>query len=369
MKIVVISSHTPSLFWFRIDMMKEFIKKGNQVIAYGSEEESNWKSQFNNCGIEYKSYPVSRNGINPFKDITTLISLIKMIKEDSPDILFTYQAKPIVYGNIAAKIANVKSIYSLIAGLGSIFRGNGIKNRILLKVMKLQYKYSLKYASKVIFQNNDDLNEFLINRIIPKEKAIIVNGSGVDIAKFNPTSLPEKTSFLFIGRLIKDKGIIEYLEACKKIKSLYPDVKCMLVGPFDTNPTSIGRSELQNYIDQEIIEFYGEQLDVRPYIDKASVFVLPSYHEGTPKTVLESMAMGRAIITTNAPGCRETVINNENGILVPVKSINKLTDAMIQLIENPDLVREMGKKSRRISETKYDVNIVNKNLMEIMNLK
>ena len=180
--------------------------------------------------------------------------------------------------------------------------------------------------------------------------------------------MPEKEAFLFIGRLIKDKGLIEYLEACKIIKSKYKDIRCMLVGPFDTNPSSIKQDELEPYIKDTTIEYFGEQEDVRPYIEQCSTFVLPSYHEGTPKTVLESMSMGRAIITTDAPGCRETVINEKNGFLVKTKDVDDLVQKMELIIKNKDLSKKMGIESRKIVMEKYDVNLVNESIMKAMNM-
>ena len=171
-----------------------------------------------------------------------------------------------------------------------------------------------------------------------------------------------------IARLIKDKGVIEYLEACREIKKQFPNCRCLLVGPFDTNPSAIQLEELQRYIEDNVVEYFGEQDDVRPYIEQSSVFVLPSYHEGTPKTVLEAMAMGRAIITTDAPGCRETVKDGENGYLIPVKDTQILVERMKFVIENPDKSAEMGQKGRQIVETKYDVDKVNQSILEIMDI-
>ena len=158
----------------------------------------------------------------------------------------------------------------------------------------------------MFFQNNDDKNEFINNGLIKEDKVVIINGSGVNLEQFKPKPLPKDPGFLFIGRLIKDKGIMEDLEACKKIKDKYPIIRCLLVGPYDSNPSALKPEELNPYIDSGIIEYFGEQSDVRPFITECSVFVLPSYHEGTPKSVLEAMAMGRAIITCNSPGCRDS---------------------------------------------------------------
>ncbi|WP_226670497.1 glycosyltransferase family 4 protein [Metabacillus litoralis] len=368
MKIAVLSSHTSSLFWFRMDMMKDFIKAGHTVIALGSEPEADWKKRFEEHNIDYRQLYVERNGINPLKDLKTLMSLQSFMKKEKPDKIFSYQAKTVVYGCLAAKMNGISEVYPLIAGLGSIFRGRGFKNNIVKTIMNIQYRAACKSSKIVFFQNQDDKNEFILNGLIKEDKAVIINGSGVNLEKFKPTPLPINPTFLFIGRLIKDKGIMEYLEACKIVKANYPEVRCLLVGPFDSNPSALKPEELNPYIENGIIEYFGEQEDVRPYISQCSTFVLPSYHEGTPKTVLEAMAMGRPIITSDAPGCRETVINEINGYLVKVKDVQDLIEKMETLITNQELCKKMGGESLRIAINKYDVKKINQSIMKEMNL-
>lgn len=368
MKIAVLSSHTSSLFWFRMDMMKEFMKCGHSVIALGPEAESKWKSRFEENGIRYKQLFVERNGINPFRDLRTYRELKQFMKEERPDKIFAYQAKTVVYGSLAAKANGISEVYPLIAGLGSIFRGRGFKNQIIKTIMKTEYSLACNASKKVFFQNNDDKNEFINSGLIKEDKVVVINGSGVNLEKFTPEVLPDKPAFLFIGRLIKDKGVMEYLEASKKIKREYPEVRCMLVGPYDSNPTALQPEELQFFIDEGIIEYLGEQSDVRPYLKQCSTYILPSYHEGTPKTVLEAMATGRSIITTDAPGCRETVIDGYNGYLVSIKDVNGITDKMRVLIEDKKTNRTMAERSLEIAEEKYDVNLVNKSIMKTMEL-
>lgn len=368
MKIAVLSSHTPSLFWFRMDMMKEFIEKGHIVIALGADPESEWKHKFYEQNIDYRQLNVSRNGVNPFEDLKTLFELCKFMKKERPDKIFTYQAKTVVYGSIAAKLNGITEVYSLVAGLGSVFRGTGFKNRILKTIMKIEYKTACKYSKKVFFQNNDDQNEFVNNGLLTNEKCVIINGSGVNLEKFQQTPIPENPGFLYIGRLIKDKGVVEYLESCRAIKSKHPNVRCLLVGPYDSNPSALKPEELDPYIKEGIVEYFGEQQAVQPFISQCSTFVLPSYHEGTPKTVLEAMAMGRAVITSNAPGCRDAVTNGLNGYLVDVKDINGIIEKMETLISNPDMNNRMGAQSLKIAREKYDVKIVNLSIMKTMQL-
>lgn len=368
-KIMVVSAHTPSLFWFRMDMMRQFIALGYDVVAVANEDEEKWKDKFLSYGVRYKQVYVNRNGTSPIKDFKTLKEIKRLIKDERPNKIFAYNAKAVIYSGIAAKKLKV-DYYPLIAGVGSVFLSRSLKNRIIQSIMSAEYKKALKRSKAVFFQNRDDSALFLDKGLVKQGQIVYIHGSGVNLETFKSEVLPNNFSFLFTGRLIKDKGIREYLEACEIIKRKYPDVKCMLVGPYDTNPTSLREEELKRYIDSHIIEYYGEQRDVRPFLRQCSVFVLPSYREGTPKTVLEAMATGRAIITTDAPGCKETVVDRENGFLVPIKNVDALVDKMVELINNPRLVREFGIRSRQIAEEKFSVETVNDTIcktMEIVN--
>ena len=368
MKILVLSSHTPSLMWFRLDMMLDFQKQDCDVVAVGNEDETTWTSEFQKLGIRYRQAFIQRNGTNPIKDLKTLKSLRRIIQEEKPDKIFAYNAKTVIYGGIAAYKEKVET-YSLIAGLGSVFMGKGFKNRLVQRILVSEYKKSLKHSKKVFFQNNDDVDTFLKKQMVKKEQVVMLHGSGVNLDKFAIQEFPNKFGFLFIGRLIKDKGIFEFLKACKIVKIKHPEVRCLLVGPFDSNPSALKEEELEPYIDENIIEYFGEQKDVRPYLAQCNVFVLPSYREGTPKTVLEAMASYKAIITTDVPGCKETVINGENGYLVPAKDPIKLAEKMIELYENPCLINKMASKGRKMAEDTFDVKKINSIIVSIMGLE
>lgn len=368
MRVMVLSSYAPTLFYFRKDMMKAIIANGHEVIAVAPESEKDWEPKFKKHKIKYASIKgVERTGINPIKDLKGFFSILKVILKEKPNVIFAYQAKTIIYGCIAAKIAGVKKIYALMGGLGSVIRS---KNKSLIKnILKFQYKLAFKCCKTVFMQNKDDLNMLLNSNLIKKEQVVIINGSGVNIDKFSFSEIPDHHVFLFVGRIIRDKGVLEYIHAAKIVKEKYPDAKFQIVGYFDTNPTAIKKSELESYINSGIIEYLGTTDDVRPFLENCSVFVLPSYHEGTPKSVLEAMAVGRPIITTDAPGCRETVVDGLNGFLVPVKNVEILAEKMIWLIENKNEAEKMGRESRILCEKKFDVNKVNKVILEVMGLK
>ena len=368
MKIAVLSSHTPSLFWFRLDMMQSFIDKGHTVFALGNEPEEDWKEIFSEKGITYRQIDVQRNGVNPVNDIKCISSMKSVLSEIMPDKIFTYQAKTVIYGTIAANRLGITDVYPLIAGLGSLFLSNSFKTKIIRTILLNEYKYSMKKCPAVFFQNNDDLNVFKDARIINKQKTRILNGSGVNLNIFKVQPMPEQFAFLCVSRLIRDKGVYEYLEACKAIKQKNPDIRCLLVGPFDSNPSSLKPEELQAFVDEGVIEYFGEQSDMPPYYAQASVYILPSYREGTPKTVLEAMACGRAIITTDVPGCKETVDNKLNGLVVKEKSVDELVDAMQFMIDNPEEVDRMAANGRKKAEELFDVNIINSAICDTMGL-
>lgn len=368
-KIVIISHYSPSLINFRGDLIRAMVKLGHKVICLGPE--AGFEQPLQELGADYRQIPLHRTGLNPLKDVKTLFSLRKVLKEIKPDIVFSYTVKPIVYGSIAAHMAGVRRMYALISGLGYVFIGQTFKQRLLTQIVAFLYRRGLKYNQVVFFQNPDDLHLFVSKSIVPKTvKPVLVNGSGVNIEKFAfaPPKLSPVT-FLLIARLIKDKGILEYVESARLLKQKYPAAKFQLLGPLDINPAAITQEQLERWTKEGIIEYLGKTNDVRPYIADASVFVLPSfYREGTPRSVLEAMSMGRPIITTDAPGCRETVIDGKNGFLVPVKDVDALKSAMEKFILEPDLISQMGKQSRIIAEEKYDVRKVNRAILKEMGL-
>lgn len=367
MRIAVLSSHTPSLFWFRIDMMLDFIKRGHEVFALGNEAEADWIDRFSEKGITYRQIKVERNGTNPIKDIKSVGSIKSVLAEIKPDKIFTYQAKTIIYGTIAANKLGITEVYPLVAGLGSLFLKEDIKTKAVRKILMTEYRYAMRKCRTVFFQNRDDEKTFRDMKAVNKEQTtVMLHGSGVNLERFTVQPAPERFAFLCISRLIRDKGVYEYLEACRRVKAVRPDIRCMLVGPFDTNPSSLTQEELQSYIDDGSIEYFGEQTDVVPYLAQCSVYVLPSYREGTPKTVLEAMACSRAIITTDVPGCRDTIEDQVQGLLVPAKDVDQLANAMLKLADDPAAVAEMAASGRQKAEELYDVKKVNTIICETM---
>lgn len=371
MKIVIIASFAPSIINFRKSLILA-LRQHAKIIVYAPFEDEKTSRDIIALGVEYKTYFLISRGRNPLHDLRTKRELMRLLKNDAPDIVLSYTIKPVIWGSIAAHKAGIKKVYSMITGLGYAFTEiNNLKSRLIQKIAVGLYKKALKYNEVIFFQNQDDRALFQLHKIIPDDKkTIVLNGSGVDLNYYEfskPYSNPIR--FLLIARLLKDKGLIEYIEAAKIIKKIHPDVEFHLVGYIDSNPSAISQDLLNDWIDQKTVVFHGKCDEVRPVIRSSGVYVLPSYREGTPRSVLEAMSMGRAIITTDAPGCRETVIDGYNGYLVPIKNIQALVEAMNKIIENPQLIEIMGIASRKLAERKYDVQAVNHVILKAMKLE
>lgn len=318
--------------------------------------------------IEVHDIELERTGLNPWADLMLFGQLLLLFRRLRPSMTLPYTVKPVIYGTIAAWLSGVPHRYALVTGLGYAFTES--RAGFLPLLVRSLYSFALSRAHKVFFQNRDD--EFLFRRlgILPaRVPSVVVNGSGVDVAAYPSAFVGLGCPiFLMIARLLGDKGLREYAQAARRIRAAHPKARFRLVGWVDTNPDAIAQSELNAWIADGTLEFLGKLDDVRPAIADATVYVLPSYREGTPRTVLEAMAMGRAIITTDAPGCRETVIDGENGFLVPVKSVDALVEAMLRFIEDPTLAPRMGMRSREIAEDKYDVHKVNAVMLREMGI-
>lgn len=371
MKFLLIAGFPDSLLHFRGAFISVLQSKGVHVHVAAPDlpNGSDLRLRIENRGIVVHSIPMQRVGMNPFTDFKALVYLWRLICKVRPDFVFCYTIKPVIYGLMAAWLGGVPRRFALITGLGYAFLGEG-RRGFLRSLVQILYGLALRLSHKVFFQNPDDEALFRLNGILPSElSSVVLNGSGVDLAEYNLAPFPEKTRFLLIARLLGDKGVREYVEAARYLHAEYRDITFMLVGWIDDNPDAIRQDELDSWIDDGVIEFLGRLDDVRPAIANSSVYVLPSYREGTPRTVLEAMAMGRPIITTDAPGCRETVVDGENGYLVPVKSSESLVAAMKCFIHNPALAFSMGQRSRQIACEKYDVKGVNAMILAEMGIQ
>ena len=384
MKVFVIGGIAESLTNFRGNLLRQILARGHCVFSAASETTDDIRTALASLGVVHQDIPLQRAGINPLLDTKTLYLLIKLLRSVRPHLLLTYTVKPVIYGSIAAMATEIDRVYSMITGLGYSFCDDNPRRRAVGLICRLLYQLCLRRNSAVFFQNPDDLLFFCERRLVPGTcKTVQINGSGVDLDHYSLSPLPTEPSFLLIGRLLTDKGIREYVSAARVIKQKYPHTIFRLVGGVDENPASISRRELQEWIDEHVVEYLGILRDVRPAIAASAVYVLPSYREGLPRSVLEAMAMGRPIITTNAPGCRETVrcdnghelartgqamTQGGNGFLVPTRDANTLAHAMEQFIIRPDLIRTMGMVSREYAVEKFDVHKVNEVILRTMGL-
>lgn len=367
--VLVIGSFARSLINFRGLLLKEFVRKNYCVIASASEYDSEVEEALKELGVAYWPNQIDRTGMNCVNDSRALWHLYKGIKKIQPQIVLGYTIKPVIYGSLAAQWANVPHIFSIITGRGNGFSGQGLKGYLKKQLVSQLYRIGLLRNQLVFFQNSDDQRFFVEKGLAASlDQTRLLNGSGVDLDHFK-RSAPHLDSprFLLIARLIKEKGIYEYIEAARILRAKYPFAEFQLLGPMDDNPSGLTSSEVERLQREEGVDYLGKTNDVRPYIANSSVCVLPSYYgEGVPRSILEAMAMGRPIVTTNEPGCRDTVVPEENGFLVPSRNAKALAEAMEAFILDSERIVRMGENSATIAKDKYDVHKVNANIMKHM---
>lgn len=367
LKFLLISPKNRTIYNFRGDLIRDIENAGYEVLATGPDNADIEK--IHELGVHFFEIPMNKNGTSIIGDISYCSSLYKLMKAEKPDVVLGYTVKPNVYGSIAAKLAGVKRIYAMVTGGGYTFTSKAFKARILGIIVKMLYKIGFCCSTKVIFQNKDDQNEFVMKKLVKKRKCCVVNGSGVNSKEFSPTPYPDNITFFMLSRLLKSKGVEEYLRAAEIVKNRHPEVKFALLGKYETKmQDAIDCIFVENLISKGIIERYEETADVKPYYAACSVYVLPSYREGTPRTVLEASAMGRPIITTDTNGCRDTVVNGKTGFLVPVCDVDALVERMEFFVANPNEICNMGQCSRDYCVSKFSVEKVNADMFGIMEL-
>ncbi len=358
MKLILIASTPESIIPFRGKLIRALANNGIDihVCAPFTEEDSNIIRELKvHYNVKTHTVELRRAGINLLSDFRYMLALISVIKAVRPDFIFSYTMKPVIYGSIAGWIMNVSGRYSMITGLGFIFiDAKGLVSRVIQGLAKLLLAISVRRNNKVFFQNTDDKDVFIEQGIVAKyQPTAVVNGSGVDLVHYNVKPVPSEASFLLIARMIQNKGIKEYIDAIREVKTVYPLAKFTMVGGVEENIDAISLKDILSWVSEGLVDYKGALLDVRGEIEKCSIYVLPSYREGTPRSVLEAMSMGRAIITTDVPGCRDTVIDGVTGFLVPSKNSKGLADAMKRLIQDKELRESMGQKSREYAVKKY----------------
>lgn len=367
--VLMIAPQTDTFVNFRGDLICDIRKKGYDVTVVVPEDMC--REFFEKNDVKVRLIGLKKNSFSVFNTWDYYRELVKIIREEKPAKVFSYTIKPVIFGSLAAKKAGVKEIYSLICGLGMLFCSDSFKVRLVRSGVGTLYKKALKYNTKVIFQNQDDIDEFVKLGYVRKEQCELVNGSGVNLKKFKRNKLPAgPVSFLMVARVLKEKGVIEYFKAASVVKEKYPEVFFRYIGPIDKNKNAISMDALKEYIDTGTVDYIPGTDNVAKYVAECSVFVLPSYYrEGIPKTLIESTAMGRPIITTDMPGCRETVAEGKNGVFVKTRSAKDLAEKMIWMVENKNKLQKMGDESYKICLEEFTIDKINAEMMRIMGVK
>lgn len=349
-------------------------ERGFKVFALAPDHDEGSRAVIRRLGAMPVDFPLDRTGMNPLRDMADLLRLVRTLQRLRPDLVLNQSIKPVIYGTTAAWMAGVPRRFGLIPGLGYVYTPSGdgvsVHRRLLRVLASAMYWGGLRGCERVFFQNTDDLETFVGHGLLPRAKAVLTAGSGVDLDVFRPAPLPDgPVTFLLMARLLREKGIREYVEAARILKARGLRAQFLLLGDVDPNPGSLKRDEAMSWVSEGLIEWPGEVEDVRPWIARSHVYVLPSWREGVPRSTQEAMAMGRPVITTDAVGCRETVEDGVNGFLVPVRDAAALAAAMLRFIENPALIESMGRESRRLAEEKFDVHKINAIMLEAMGIR
>jgi len=367
--VAIFVSYAPSLLNFRGPLIRTLRASGATVTALAPDFDDATRQTLGEWDVKCHQVPLSRRGLNPLEDLQTLRAMAVKLRALRPDLLLTYTIKPNIWGAFAAERAGVPSI-ACVTGLGYAFsaEGGSLRERAVRAMGRRLYARATRRNARVIFQNSNDRDDFIAAGCLADiEKARIVNGSGVDMDHYARVPLPDAPVFLMISRLLGEKGVREYAEASIALKALHPEARCLLAGFMDAGLDAIAQDEV-NHWTTEGLEYLGPQDDVRPVLAEASVYVLPSYREGTPRSVLEAMAMGRPVITTDAPGCRETVHDLKTGFLVPVRDAGAVVNRMSLLAADAALRERMGTEGYHLAREKYDAVVVNRRMMEHMDL-
>ena len=367
-RILLVASLDMSLLNFRGDLIKHLIANDFEVVcAAPNFKDANIK-KLNELGARCEGFSLQRTGLNPLKDYDSIQELKQIIKKNNIDLVFPYTIKPVVYGSIAAKSLNVP-VVSLITGLGFTFSGVSTKAKILQRITQTLYRYALRNNKVVIFQNKDDQALFLEQKIISRsQNTRVVDGSGINLDwfSFHPRVSKPTIDFVIVGRLMKEKGVNLLVEVAKELSTTYTQARFHFIGgPSATGSGGLSEEEFKKLHDQEVIVYHGKSNDVAGLLSKMDVFVLPTYYrEGVPRSILEALSSGMPIITTNTPGCKETVVEGVNGFLIEPKLKEPLQKAVEYFIDNPEKIKEMGLESRKLAESKFDVNIINSHILD-----
>ncbi|QSX39643.1 glycosyltransferase family 4 protein [Shewanella cyperi] len=365
MKLLLVSNTAWSLYNFRLGLIKRLIADGFKVTVVCPSD--SFSSKLVSIGCEVVDFSLSAKGVSPVEDFFVFIRLLFLYKKLKPDLVIHYTIKPNIYGSIAARLLSIPSL-AVTTGLGYTF----INSNFVSKVARVLYKFSFKFPFQVWFLNEDDKTVFIESKLVSAQKAVVLNGEGVNLNYFSPVvndRRDDKVRFLLIARMLWDKGIREYVDAAKLVRESNPDVIFQLLGPCDSNnPSAIGNDIIDLWVKSGLVEYLGVTDDVRPYMAAADCVVLPSYREGIPRTMIEAAAMEKPLIVSNAPGCREVVLDNLNGFICDVRSAESLASCFDKIIYMTGEQRAlMGKFSREFIKTKFDEKLIIDQYLTMLN--
>lgn len=372
MRIAVVSNGALSLRNFRGPLIAEMVRRGHEVLAFAPDHDEGSRAALEKMGVRAVDYAMDRVGTNPVQEFGSLMDLRRVLAEERPDVCFSYVVKPVIYGTIAASLAGVGKRYGLISGLGFAFvsdAGQGWRRRVLQGVISVLTRFASARIDQMMFQNGDDLEEFVAKGLVAREKTVLIGATGIDVAEWGSAPMPDgPVTFILVARMLRDKGVEQYITAARVVRAAHPQARFLLVGGLDDNPTGIKRAEIEAWVAEGLVEWPGH-VAVKPWLEKAHVFVLPSYYrEGVPRSTQEAMALGRPVITTDMPGCRETVEDGRNGFIVPPRDAAALAEAMQRFLDQPDIIEQMGRESRCMAEERFDVHVQNGKLLDVMGL-
>lgn len=378
MKIVICLNSAWNLVNFRTGLIKALVAQGYEVVALAPSDA--FTPRLAALGCRFVPIPMANSGTNPLQDCLLLLRFWKILQQEQPDVYLAYTAKPNIYGSMAAHLLGIPVINN-ISGLGAVF----IQNGWLARVMRGLYRMALARSVKVFFQNPDDRALFIESCLVGADMTDLLPGSGIDLERFKPVTpcidsmtmdchivaSPRNDGifrFLLIARMLRDKGVCEYIEAARQLRKRWPQAEFFLLGPLDVqNPAAISRAEIDALVAEGVVNYLGVSDDVRTQIATADCIVLPSYREGTPRVLLEAAAMARPIVTTNAVGCREVVDDGVNGYLCRIRDTTDLTDKMNRIIATSPADREaMGLRGREKVEREFDEKIVINKYLEVI---
>lgn len=354
-----------NIYNFRLGLVRALLKAGYQVVAIAPPDE--YVAAIEETGARFVPLTsLSRKGVNPFRDLQLYAELVRIFKAERLDAVLLYTIKPNIYGAWAAQRAGIVSI-ATVTGLGYSFMQKGLVHEIVKRL----YRSAFKRSSRVAFQNRDDKALFEELQLVSPEKTLLIKGSGINTDYFQPmskTAPSDNFVFLFVGRLLYDKGIRELLDAAERLQAARRKTTFWVVGAIDEgNPSAVDQALVQRYHDQGAIHYWGTSNDVRGRIREADVVVLPSYREGLPRVMLESLAMAKPVITTDVAGCRETVEDGKNGYCVPAKDSERLLEALLQMRDLPEAERErMGAAGRALALQEFDERIIIQHYLNLL---